>query len=361
MKVSSQVSKNDFLVLFGDCRVTKGAKRALIVDTGRGKAYVIDNDASEMLDLCHSYPLGQVLEKYEKEEQEGAMQFVKFLLSKDLCFFTKNPENFPKVPEDWDTYSKVSNAIVDVAEIQHDFGVIIPQLTVLGCYDLQVRFYNEVPNEYLLSLLEQVNKSALKSVELYLKSTPGYTKKFLREITHDYFKIKNVVVHSHKINEAYIIYPEKFRNNMGNIIFIKQNITNETHCGAVSPNYFGYENMGLLNEGKKFNNCLNRKIAIDSKGFIKNCPSMIENYGHIETTHLNKALNQSGFKKYWSITKNQIDICKDCEYRDVCVDCRAYTQDSAKLGKPAKCNYDPYSGEWKEELEVNMVNEHTSN
>ena len=59
------------------------------------------------------------------------------------------------------------------------------------------------------------------------------------------------------------------------------------------------------------------------------------------------AVADSEFKKVWLINKDQIDICKDCELRYACSDCRAYTVDPEKLNsKPVKCGYDPYQGEW---------------
>jgi radical SAM protein with 4Fe4S-binding SPASM domain len=49
----------------------------------------------------------------------------------------------------------------------------------------------------------------------------------------------------------------------------------------------------------------------------------------------------------WEITKNQIEICKDCELRYICQDCRAYTIDeNNKYSKPLKCKYDQYQAVW---------------
>ena len=48
-----------------------------------------------------------------------------------------------------------------------------------------------------------------------------------------------------------------------------------------------------------------------------------------------------------NIKKDQISVCKDCEFRYVCTDCRAYTQNSGdQYSKPLKCNYDPYTATW---------------
>ncbi|WP_066439517.1 hypothetical protein [Chryseobacterium sp. CCH4-E10] len=34
------------------------------------------------------------------------------------------------------------------------------------------------------------------------------------------------------------------------------------------------------------------------------------------------------FKKYRNLTKDQIEVCKDCEFLYICTDCRAYSERS---------------------------------
>lgn len=119
-------------------------------------------------------------------------------------------------------------------------------------------------------------------------------------------------------------------------------------CGSISANFF---EANLLNysESLIFNNCLHGKISIDAEGNIKNCPSMPESFGNIRDTTLMEAIEKPGFKKYWNITKDQIAVCKDCEFRYICTDCRAYKEDpDDDYSKPLKCGYDPYTGVWEE-------------
>ena len=81
---------------------------------------------------------------------------------------------------------------------------------------------------------------------------------------------------------------------------------------------------------------------------------MPESFGNIKTTSLEKALEHSHFKKYWNLTKDSIETCKDCEFRNICTDCRAYTErnymnkEGLDISKPLKCGYDPYTGKWEE-------------
>jgi len=108
-------------------------------------------------------------------------------------------------------------------------------------------------------------------------------------------------------------------------------------------------NIESFTEAQHHNTCLNRKISIDSEGNIKNCPSMKESYGNIRDTTLQEALEKPGFKKYWNINKDQVEVCKDCEFRYICTDCRAYLEAPENIySKPLKCGYNPYTCEWEE-------------
>jgi len=54
-------------------------------------------------------------------------------------------------------------------------------------------------------------------------------------------------------------------------------------------------------------------------------------------------------QKYWKLSKDQIDICRECEFRYVCTDCRAYIEDPENIySKPLKCGYDPATNQWQE-------------
>ena len=63
-------------------------------------------------------------------------------------------------------------------------------------------------------------------------------------------------------------------------------------------------------------------------------------------------LRSSALRRIWSATKDQVMVCRDCEYRYVCFDCRPLSEASAGgkadyLHAPyPRCTYNPYTGEW---------------
>ena len=153
-----------------------------------------------------------------------------------------------------------------------------------------------------------------------------------------------IIVYSSSVTEIF----KSDVNTSSILIFTEQNVISEKSCGLISQNNFTV-NLTTFTESQKHNSCLNRKISIDKMGNIKNCPSMSQNFGNIKDTPLQKVLANKDFKKYWNITKAQITICKDCEFRYICTDCRAYIENPDDMySKPLKCGYDPYTNKWEE-------------
>ena len=159
-------------------------------------------------------------------------------------------------------------------------------------------------------------------------------------------RISNVCLYNSKLNSKLIEnkYSQKF--------YLYNGAINPHECGVVSKEYFSV-NQSTYFESISFNSCLNKKISIDKEGNVKNCPSMPQSFGNIKDTTLEEALNHPDFKKYWNVTKDMIEFCKDCEFRHICTDCRAYTERSnfegeIDLSKPLKCGYNPYTNDWAE-------------
>jgi len=130
-------------------------------------------------------------------------------------------------------------------------------------------------------------------------------------------------------------------------VYLKQVIESEECCGIISPTSFTV-NLKSFRESISANSCLFKKVGIDQHGNIKNCPSMKTAFGNVKNiSQLSSIIRGQKFQKNWKITKDQISVCKDCEFRHVCSDCRAYLEEPENsLSKPLKCNYHPYTASW---------------
>ncbi|MEG6584202.1 radical SAM/SPASM domain-containing protein [Dendrosporobacter sp. 1207_IL3150] len=100
--------------------------------------------------------------------------------------------------------------------------------------------------------------------------------------------------------------------------------------------------------------CLNGKIAITANGDVIPCIFARNKVcGNVLTTPLSEIINGQALKDVWNTTKDQVDKCKDCEYRYACNDCRPLAQGSDNkkrwLACSAGCLYNPYTGKWSDD------------
>ena len=76
---------------------------------------------------------------------------------------------------------------------------------------------------------------------------------------------------------------------------------------------------------------------------------MQNGFGSVNDTQLKYVVTDKDFTSIWSITKDQISVCKDCEFRHICTDCRVYKENpNDEFSKPLKCGYSPYTNEWED-------------
>jgi radical SAM protein with 4Fe4S-binding SPASM domain len=93
--------------------------------------------------------------------------------------------------------------------------------------------------------------------------------------------------------------------------------------------------------GRHFNPCLGGQAAVDRGGEIRPCLWSKDVLGTIGKDNLKDMIISGKFDDYWKQTKDKIDVCKDCELRYACNDCRI-NEEGSMTQKPSFCTYDPY-------------------
>ena len=333
-----------YLILVANCFPVRGYTRSIICDTIRNRYEFIPNSLYELLKKYNKCTIGEIREDFEEEEDWRIIEtYLAFLREKEFVFFSDHPELFPDVECGWESPLPVTNAVVDYdGSSDHDMAKIMAELSDLRCEALEIRTFSAMDGHKLDGTLEFMNDSSLRCIFLLLRYHPDYSVPFLSELIKKHKRVMHITVHS---TPEEVINGHDPESNL-RIFYINDRIESESHCGAISKFNFCV-NMSLFMESHSFNNCLNKKISIDKGGQIRNCPSSGNSYGHHRSSSLKDALENPGFKKNWHITKDQIRVCKDCEFRYICTDCRVYTEDEKDpYAKPVKCKYDPYSGIW---------------
>ncbi len=328
--------------LFACCIPVKGSRRSTICDVQRSEYQFIPNILYEILTELKDKSISSIKAHYNNEHDNIIDEYFSFLLNNEYGFLCDNPDSFPDIDLTWKVPATITNVLIDVdASSQHDYHSIFQQLEELGCKAIQLRFYTQHSLNEVSDILTHIQNTRIKSIEIVIPYKPEFTIESLTIFSRKHPHISNVIIHSSP--------KEEFDHDNYNHIFyfIETPVDATTHCGQISGNHFRTD-ISLFTEAQSYNTCLNRKISVDQKGNIKNCPSFPNNYGNITDTSFKDALKHPDFKKLWSINKDQIHVCKDCEFRYICTDCRAYVDDPKDIySKPLKCGYNPYSGEWE--------------
>ena len=120
-------------------------------------------------------------------------------------------------------------------------------------------------------------------------------------------------------------------------------------------------NIETFSESLSFNNYYNRKLFIGKSGKIS-CTydgSSFLNLTEIKSSnHLIEIVSNHEFQKYWKVNKDIQDVCKDCEFRYMCIDKRIPYQRSIKEWYHKKeCDYNPYISKWKNEDDYKSLDE----
>ncbi|MFL5382211.1 MAG: grasp-with-spasm system SPASM domain peptide maturase [Longimicrobiaceae bacterium] len=329
--------------LFACCVPVRGARRSTLCDLQRERYELIPNGLYDLLHRYTDHTLEEIRADFPPSAHRTLDEYFAFLVKGEYGFWCDDPDAFPPLDLSWERPERVTNALVDVDErSRHDWPSLLAQLDALGCQAIQVRFFRPTPLPEVEAVLGAMAHGRLRSVELLLPFDPAWEERALEGMCLRHQRVMAITVTA---------APETRIDRMTGletVIFHRaEAVDSHAHCGAVGPEWFNPSLEGFT-EARSFNSCLNRKVSVDAAGEIRNCPSLPVSFGNAATTPLADAVANPAFRALWGVTKDQVETCRDCEFRYVCTDCRAWVADpSNRYSKPARCTYDPYTARWE--------------
>jgi len=332
--------------IIANCIPVKGVNRSTICDLHRKNIKLIPNDLYNILNECEGWSIFDIKEKYNNSFDEVIDGYFDFLDSEDFIFFTESPELFPEMNFEWHAPHLINHAILDFdKESTYSIQTALQELNSILCKHVEIRFFKKTSIDEIQNLIVFLDEieSTIVSIDFILPYHDSLIELNLKPLIEGTPRLNCIKLYNS--NAERIIH---YCNNKKYLLYSTLEIISEKNCGIIDPSFFSI-NIKTFTESQNHNSCLNKKIAVDKKGNIKNCPSMENSFGNIKKVTIQDAIDHRDFKKYWNITKDQIDTCKECEFRYVCTDCRAYINNPEnEFSKPLKCGYDPYTNEWNE-------------
>jgi SPASM domain peptide maturase of grasp-with-spasm system len=276
---------NEYIHLYSNCRVVKGAQRSVLWNLSSGNFELIPNDLAELIPTLYHTRVLDIYERFGQDSKPILDSYFELITGQDYGFYSNTPATGMDDPgrhfEQWDFPSRVASAIFDFNCSHVDaLKLAVCQLATIGCHTLQLRFFNSEPVEVVQDMIAYV--SDLKAFhgisivcDMIAINLPDQTalKLFMRQFP----LITEIVLYNagkHQFIDA---------SKSGYSILYIQQALSENSCGCIGPFYFNRQKTHYA-ESLQHNTCLNRKISVDQEGNIKNCPSMKSAYGNIYDT-----------------------------------------------------------------------------
>lgn len=327
--------------LYPSTIITEGVKKSCVVDVEKSLHFQLPNSIGHFLNLNRTFDIPDIKKTLTRSDFSILNNCISFLTNNSFAGLSEKPLYLTShditrefdVPFDFESIIIDANTDKDLTE----FIQALPQSNQVKSVQLRLFF---TPNyEYLIFLAEFFITNGFQNVELVMCFSHFVKEDELLFIVNTYtIAISRIIIMG--CIEGKLLCHNK-------LVYSNEVLKGKCHCGKISKNLF-MTDIGSITKSQKYNTCLFKKIAIDHDGKIKNCPSMSQNFGNIKDTRLEEAVAHHDYKKYWNITKDKIEVCKDCEYRHICTDCRAYLKQAQNMySQPEKCTYNPYIAKWK--------------
>lgn len=98
-----------------------------------------------------------------------------------------------------------------------------------------------------------------------------------------------------------------------------------------------------FHKARRYNPCWFGEMVVSPDGSVHPCVfSRDVTFGNLTKDTVASIVSEQK-NKYWAISLDTVDKCKDCEFRYACNDCRSLSmaQGRGLHGAPARCDYDP--------------------
>lgn len=325
--------------LFANCIIVDGICSSLIYDLGRNESYEIDYEISNFLKKIQSVSLNEFIESSGYPANE-VYHFIEKFINQELGFFTNDPKSHIDIDFNWESPYIITNAIIEFnSNSIFDVNYIIEQLNYLGCPALELRFNFQKNLIKIAEILKAISDTRIKSIDLIIPYDFKTTETAYSNFINEFPKIRVVKIYgagfSKVVNSEDILVKNR-------IIYSKNN---NDQNEILTNDRFIY-NLETFIEAKQFNTGLNRKVTITGEGNIKNFLNHKKTFGKISRDKIVDIVLSDDFQSSWHISNDNIEKCRDCQYRYACVSNSEIIIENRKYHKKNTCSYNPYINKW---------------
>lgn len=333
--------------LFSSVVPVKGYSESLLYDLLESKAYVLSNPYFGVLLSLKESSISGFLDMMINNDKKKVISFLKELEESNLGFFTSEPDLFSDPILEYHSPYLIQNCIIEIASFKKfDYKLLFNKLVDQNVGEIQIRILNikQSINE-LSDYLETFHGSFVNGIEVYFPYPKNLTQQQvineICELVQKHKRIYRFIIYNSKNNELILNHERQIDEK---IIFITNDITNQKDVISISNFVI---NPALYFEALNYNTASNKKLSIDKDGNITNLPHDDKVLGTLNGKYnFAEILDSASYNQMKKIPNDNIEICKDCQYRYMCIFNTKTIFENGKYYKRDKCNFDPYTNTW---------------
>lgn len=322
--------------LFTDIFITDGYTRSVLQDMGRGGYKFIPKLLSKYIKkLDGKYEYKDLLDMFKSKKERD-------LFNEYYNFLTKN---------------------------EYIFDVDSSQIPLFKEIELDYSYPFDIINmTFFISSIESVENIKKAISNNVFNNIPNF--KFIVTDDIPLKEISDIVFLLNVDNPVFVkiaMNKERKRENLdGDLIFVEeinQKITNDYFDSFEYKNKYPIILSSFIQyeEAINFNSYFNQRLFVDQEGNIRCSPETDHILGNINNINTNEDLIKLTRNKYYKqlseVSRNKIEICKDCELRNMCVSNDIPKHSGNYWAMTNMCCYNPYICKWNSEEDFVTVEE----
>lgn len=329
--------------LFTSCIIVKGFKRSCIYDLQRGNFEYIPNSLYDILiDNSRSLTYDELLKLYSTtEDKKKISDYFSFLYKEEFIFFSNLEKTFfPNYKLSFFKPYRVSSLILDILDFNFEQLLNIKNnINLVKVECLLLRFLSS-DYELILKVLDFFDDISTRTIQLIINN----------EVKINDTQIENIFESNNRTSLIIKIDNKEYSKEFskGYLVCTKLDLFKDREKINDISDFI--PNLDLYIESVSFNTFYNKRFYINYLGEIFRHENDKKSFGNINLISLEDILVKRSFKKYWRIKKDNILVCKDCEYRYMCTDSRLplYKNQDGFWVLEGDCYYNPYLAQWND-------------
>jgi len=299
------INNGSHLILYSHNRNVRGDERSVIYNFKKGTLSFIPNSLSDLLDELTDRPVATVKAEVEGEDRETFDEYVSYLRTNQLAFYTNEPYAFPEMPGEYFTPEHITYCVLEF-NLNKDYGHFVQQLNEMLCKNLEIRVPAGAESLNGLSrLLLGLSSSTLRSIAVYLEADEHLALPKLKELYQQFPKIDsiNVLGYQKEIPSGHAEDISFFREAACTVYAkpfpIDKYLVNRKYF-LLSSNHHPY---------------FYKRVEIEADGRVKNCLLHQQSFGNIFEQSLTAIISRADFRQWWDVSNDQIEDFKGNELR----------------------------------------------